>query len=207
MYGKMSKEMAERGEKKVENAKKRVDPNIKKYIDHAISEGIRAGLDIARQREKSRFNAYRATEERLYAMPVLTEKTIKDKERLQELIDNPELPQRSKDIKRFQRSGQRLDEEEILEAIIQDLQAQIAADEHEIHAINLALETIKEDEYYPALAGRYFNAKNDKTIAVDLRCDETTVWRNRRRLVKRLAVRLYGVEALSDRPESKQGTS
>lgn len=191
----------------MENAKKRVDPNIKKYIDHAISEGIRAGLDIARQREKSRFNAYRATEERLYAMPVLTEKTIKDKERLQELIDNPELPQRSKDIKRFQRSGQRLDEEEILEAIIQDLQAQIAADEHEIDIINTALDLVRDDTYYPALTGRYFQDISDKKIAVELKCDETTVWRNRRRLVKRLAVRLYGVEALSDRPESKQGTS
>ena len=37
---------------------------------------------------------------------------------------------------------------------------------------------------------------NDEEIAEKIHCDPTTVWRNRKRLIQRLAVRLYGVDAV-----------
>lgn len=172
--------------------------NIKRYIDLAVQEGIRAGLEMAEKKERAAFNAYRATEERLYALPTLRVKVEKDKEDLLDIQEHG-IPQRSKDICRFQRDGLRLDHEDILDALIRDLTAKIAADEYEIEIMTTALDTVKEDDYYRALTGRYFDNIGDKAIAVELKCDDTTVWRNRSRLVRRVAVRLYGVEAIGQR--------
>ena len=41
-----------------------------------------------------------------------------------------------------------------------------------------------------------FKELTDEEIAGEIHCDATTVWRNRKRLVQRLAVRLYGADAL-----------
>ena len=43
---------------------------------------------------------------------------------------------------------------------------------------------------------KYFDNVKDADAALRLRCDPATVRRNRRRLVRRLALRLYGVECI-----------
>lgn len=169
---------------------------LQEIIQKAVEQGIKAGYQVAKKESKHKFNAYRATEERLYSLPVLIGKVEKDRERLQELKQDPHLPRRSKDICRFKRAGVRLTDEEIVDALKQDLQAKIAGDEFEIQTVQEALEIVKGDPQYRTLAGRYFDNISDGEIARELKCDESTVWRNRKRLVKRVAVRLYGVEAV-----------
>ena len=104
--------------------------------------------------------------------------------------------QRSKSITRFTKTGVRLTPEEIFEAVVTDTEAEIAADEHEIEAIERALAAISDDPYYLAVTGKYIDHMTDEEIAGEIHCDATTVWRNRKRLVQRLAVRLYGADAL-----------
>lgn len=83
-----------------------------------------------------------------------------------------------------------------MEAVIIDLEAAIAATSHELEAIEKALASIRDDPYYLAVDGKYIQRMNDEEIAEKIHCDPTTVWRNRKRLIQRLAVRLYGVDAV-----------
>ena len=94
------------------------------------------------------------------------------------------------------KSGVRLTPEEIFEAAVIDLEATIAADEYEIEAMERALATIEKDDYYLTVTGRYIDDLPDERVAELIPCDTTTVWRNRKRLVQRLAVWLYGAEAI-----------
>ena len=139
--------------------------------------------------------AYKDTERRLYAYTDLLEKIEGDKEKLSELMTHG-APTRSASIVRFQRSGVRLSPEEILDGILQDLNATIAADQHEADTIAAALARIKDDAYYAAIAGKFIERRADEEIAADIPCDPSTVRRNRGRLIHRLAVMLYGAQAI-----------
>lgn len=172
------------------------NPNINKIIKRAISEAvaeaIQAGYRQAVQRPK---DIYKATERRLYAYPDLKDKIKTDREYLKN-IHALGLDRQSTDIVRFKKSGVRLSDEEIKDAIILDYQAKIAAAEREIKLIDDALTPLTSDPYYLTISGRYFENLQDDIIANKLHCDSSTVRRNRGRLVHRIAVRLFGVEAL-----------
>lgn len=72
----------------------------------------------------------------------------------------------------------------------------LAADRYEIETLERALATVQGDAYYQALSGKYLDDVDDRDIAEALECDTSTVWRHRKRLVQRVAVWLYGAEAL-----------
>ena len=59
-----------------------------------------------------------------------------------------------------------------------------------------ALASIQDDPYYLTVTGKYVERMQDSDIAEKISCDPATVWRNRKRLIQRVAVRLYGVEAI-----------
>lgn len=162
--------------------------DIEKIIQRAVhAERLSA--------ERMAKDAYKATECRLYALRDLRERVRDNKERLEEIRQYGPR-NRSKDITRFMKTGVRLSPEEIVEAVITDMEAAIAADEFEIETVERALSVIADDTYYLAVTGKYIEGLTDEEIAEKIPCDPTTVWRNRKRLVKRLAVRLYGVEAV-----------
>ena len=104
-------------------------------------------------------DAFKATERRLCAIPDLREKLKDDEEELEKARRNG-LKERSYSVPRF---GVKLPPEEIMKAVIMDLEASIAA---------------------------------TKEIAEKIHCDPVLVWRNRRSLVQRVAVRLYGACAV-----------
>ena len=166
--------------------------NIESIITRTVRETIEAYRASSSRSVK---DAFKATERRLYALPDLREKLEDDRELLAEIrAYGPR--QRSKSITRFTKTGVRLTPEEIFEAVVTDTEAEIAADEHEIEAIERALAAISDDPYYQAVTGKYIDHMTDEEIAGEIHCDATTVWRNRKRLVQRLAVRLYGADAL-----------
>ena len=102
----------------------------------------------------------------------------------------------SKSIVRFSRTGIRLTQEEILEALVMDMEATIAADTYEIECVEKALTAIEADTYYETVKGKYIDGRSDEQIAETIPCDYTTVWRNRKRLVQKVAVMLYGAQAV-----------
>jgi hypothetical protein len=165
-----------------------VNAKTKALIEEAVNAGLQAGRTQASNMARDTF---KATERRLYALPILEKKVIADKEKLAELRENGSHWQ-SKSIARFQRTGYRVSPEEMIDAIIQDLEATIAADEHEIETVRGVLEMFKDDPFYPTVTGRYIDCFEDEVIAVDLQCGATQVWKQRVRIVRNIAVMLYG---------------
>ena len=161
-------------------------------IDSIIRKAVEAGR---RSAERSVKDAFRATERRLYALPDIRAKLADDKEALED-VKKYGVKNKSRSITRFMKSGVRLTPEEALAAVVMDLEADIAADEHEIRVMERALASIADDEYYATVTGKYFDRLTDEAIAARIQCDNTTVWRNRKRLVQRISVRLYGVDAV-----------
>ena len=84
----------------------------------------------------------------------------------------------------------------MLEAMIRDLRARIAADEYEVETLGRALKDIADDPYFLSVKGKFLDGMTDDRIAETIPCDPSTVRRNRGRLVRKIAVLLYGVEAL-----------
>lgn len=166
--------------------------DIEAIIKKAVNAGIEAGK---RQAERAPVDAYKATEKRLYALPDLKDKVERDKQYLKDLLQHG-LAKHSKDIVRFKTSGQRLSDDEILEGVAKDVQAAIAADEFEIKTIEDALAPLTSDPNYLVISGRFFEGKSDEEIGKKLKCDPTTVRRNRGKLMHRIVVRLYGAGAL-----------
>lgn len=168
------------------------------FIENAIEKAVKAGIEAGRTmaaEDQGKFNAYKATEQRLYNLNDLKDKLAEDRERMKEL--QAEGPRgHSKDIARFSHSTQRLTTEEILDALIQDILTVIAKTEVEIKTVEKALDVVAKDPYYRALTGKYFDRLNDIELAEQMDCDKATVWRNRSRLVNRVSVRLYGVDAM-----------
>ena len=171
-----------------------IPPEIKSYIDEVAKKTAAAVSDAYKplQQPQNAKAAFKNTEARLYALPVLKVKIKDDEEKIEELRTYG-TPARSKSITRFSKSSTRMDP---VEAIIKDKQACIESDQHEVDVLEEALEIIKPDPYYESVSGRYFEGLDNEAIAESLGCDATTVWRNRQRLIKSLSVRLYGTAAI-----------
>lgn len=163
-------------------------PTVEEIIQKAV-----AAQRIASERQAQ--DTFKATEKRLYAYPIIRLKIADDHERIEE-IQQYGAPGKSKSVVRFQKSGIRLTPEEIAEAQILDITAQIASNEHEIETIDKALQIIAGDTYADVVKYKYFEGKSDEEIAEKIHCDPRTVRRNKSRLVGRLAVFLYGVAAV-----------
>ncbi len=157
--------------------------DIEGIIKKAVCEGLAAGRA---QREQDTREVYRATERRLYAYPDI-------KDRLDDNLYGEKM--RSHDITKFIRGGRVTEGEK--EAAL-DLAAEAARmrDEAEAQEIEDALAVVQNDAYYDTVSMRYFDNAPDSEIAEVCGCEERTVRRNRSRLVRRLAVRLYGADAL-----------
>lgn len=170
-----------------------VTPEVQAAIDAAVARGLEEGRRDQRQQSRS---AFQRTEARLYAMPTLRRKVVSDKEELQRLVDGGALPERSKDLTRFSRGGSRISAEDKLDAVITDLRACIATDEHEIDTMERALMEVEDEEYFQIIEKKYFCGWNDDQIAEIFPCDPRTVKRQKNRLVGRVAVFLYGTQAM-----------
>jgi hypothetical protein len=157
-------------------------------IDEVIAKTIIATRRDCLQTPK---DVYSATERRLYAYPVIKAKIKNDMELLERYLGG-ERPSKSSWFIRFQKSGIRLSDEEILDALIEDMRAKIAADECEIETIDKALEFIGDDRYVKVIPCLYFEGKTISQTCDEVPCDRSTVFRQKSRLVRRLATFLYG---------------
>lgn len=169
--------------------KKQKKPTLEEVISRTV---MATRLSCAREPQ----DAFKATEKRLYAYPVLQAK-IKDDEEMLEEIARYGVHERSRSVTRFIKSGIRLEPDEIREAVLLDLRAAIDGDRYEISRIEKAMEQISDDEYREIVRYKYFEQKNDDEIAELMHCAPRTVRAHKSRLVGRLSVFLYGAGALA----------
>ena len=92
--------------------------------------------------------------------------------------------------------GMRITPEEAHTVQMARLRAQLNSDELEVRRMKRALALIEDDPYYEIIKQYYYRCKPDSAISYRMNCDTATVGRNRRRLVKKLALRLYGADVL-----------
>lgn len=166
--------------------------NKKQTVEEIINKTVLATrLSCARETK----DAFKATEKRLYAYPLLLAKIKDDRETIAE-IEQYGIRERSHSITRFIKSGTRLEPDEIKAAILMDLRAQIENDLHETMRIEKALKQIENDEYRDIIKYKYFEQKSDEEIAELIHCAPRTVRTHKSALVGRLSVILYGAGAL-----------
>ena len=182
--------MAEQKQPKKSETKKR--PSVEQMIRDAVLAGIAAGRSDA---PETAGKAFHYAEDRISNYHTLLGKIERDKKFVEQvqIIGSPE---RSKSILRYSKGGVRLSPEEQLQAVISSTQADIARNEAEAESIREALEEISGDEYYFTVEQRYFDNKTDEEIAAASNRGRATIWRNRTRLVRKMAVHFFGSAAL-----------
>jgi hypothetical protein len=171
--------------------------NIEKIIEQAVKRAVNAAMLLGVAKGKSEIkDPFKQTEIRLYAYPELKDNIVKYNKDIEDLRQEGSSG-RSKDIVFFSISGgTRLSVEEIQEGRIMVLQKKIYRDQTEIDEIDFALQAVENDEYYPVVTLKYFEGKSDDEIAAAIPCDPRTIRRNKSRLIHKIAVKLYGAEAV-----------
>lgn len=82
-------------------------------------------------------------------------------------------------------------EEESVEDAVRNVQRSVEGTVQAIALIDKCMAALRTDPYYSILEMRYFEGRTQEDIAATLGCNQTTVARNKSRLVKELAMRLF----------------
>jgi hypothetical protein len=162
-------------------------------INTAVRRALDAGFVRAQHHQK---DLYQQTERRLRRYPTL----ILNIERYQETIDDlkreakmPGGTRRSKDIVMMQASGVRLTPEEILEGRLISVEHKKKIDADEVRELEHALSIVQDDPYFRIIELKYFGEDlTDDQISQQIKCDQSTTSRNKKRLMNIVVDALYG---------------
>lgn len=165
---------------------------IKKEIKQMFQECIKHGYNQAKHEIN---NHFKHTEKRLYAFKQL-QKNVITYERDIENLKAEKNSGKSKDIVLMKSSGVRLSDDEILEGKIITIQMKIDRDIKEIKELMRALHTIKKITNHEIIHYKYFEELSDTEIAEKLHMHERTVRRNRKQLINKLMIALYGADVI-----------
>lgn len=169
---------------------------INSNINKQINKAIKAITEATEEAQAHQRNYYQDTERLLYNYPALRLKLAQDEEDLEKgvLIYSRE---KSKDIVKFLSfSGGKAPEEIVQEELERSRRASMERTRLEINRIDRALETIKDDMYYDIIPMKYFDESKIESIAEHFGKDESTIKRNKSRLVRKIMVVLFGADAL-----------
>ena len=81
--------------------------------------------------------------------------------------------------------------EESVEDAVRSVQRSVQDIVQVISKIDNAMYALRNDPYYKILEMRYFNGRTQEDIALELKCSQQNVSKNKSRLVKELAMRLF----------------
>lgn len=140
---------------------------------------------------------YKATERRLRAYPELKANIARYEADIKDIAH--EDMGKSADIVIFQSHSGKTPErdlEELRQEKIFKLTECIYRDSQEVREIERALERIKGQEYYRIIPMIYFEGRSQKEIEKEMHCDRTTIWRNRKVLIEKMSIVLYGADAI-----------
>lgn len=168
---------------------------IEKSFDKQVKKAVELIQEANKRQEQEERNYFKDTERLLYNYPALKQKIDADVE----FLNNPDAEAKpsckSKDIVCFSTSNtgsHGLD----LDRYTQGVKSSMMRTRQEVLRIERALESIKGDTYYRVIELKYFDGLSFEEIAEGLEKDEKTCRRNRSRLVNKLKIMLFGVEAI-----------
>ncbi len=169
-----------------------------KEIRKLIAETVRQTVPLVlAQRQPPRPSGYKATEQRLYAYPVLVDNVRNRWPADIEDLKREPVGETSKSIVKWSvQGGVRITPEERQESRILAVQAKLEHDRQELAVMDRALATVKMDAAYPWLEEFYFQRMDIEAIAEKHETTWQVVAKGKAALVRVLALRLYGAEAL-----------
>lgn len=88
--------------------------------------------------------------------------------------------------------------EESVEAAVRTVQASVEGTVQAIALIDKCMAALKSDPYYKILEMRYFEGRTQEDIAVEFNCSQVTISKNKSRLVKELAMRLFPNQVIDE---------
>ena len=88
--------------------------------------------------------------------------------------------------------------EDAVEDAVRNVERSVQDTVQAIALINKCMAALKNDPYYDILPMRYFEGRTLEDIGVYLGCDHSTISRNRSRLVRELAMRLFPDEVVNE---------
>ena len=125
-------------------------------------------------------------------------------EKKQEIVELREhgVPQKSKSIVAYSpgssvQSGVVLPDEAV-ESAVHSVECAISSTVQVIGMIDKAMAALKNDPYYEVLEMRYLEGRTLEDIGVHFNCDHSTISRNKNRLVRELAMRLFPDEVIGE---------
>ncbi|GEM_PF-691242 len=187
-----------------------VEKSFKKEVSKAVNT-ISSALNIAEEGKK---NYFKETETLLYNYAVLKLKVIEDARELEN--GGPQLKGKSKDIVRFSaKGGSRLPEDVVAEEYYNSRRASMERTRLRVKDIERGLNKIRASRYYRVIELKYGIPPEDfdwdsedasdnlkqyepitiKEISEIIPCDESTVKRNRNKLVNTLKIAIFGGDA------------
>lgn len=145
-------------------------------------------------KEKQEKTAYQKTEQLLFNYPGFKRIVA---ERMQEIDDLRRfgVPKKCGGVSEYVAKGGLprgiVLEEESVESAVATVQRSVQGTVQAITLIDKCMAALQYDPYYPILEMRYFEGRTQEDIAVALNCNQATIARNKSRLVKELAMRLF----------------
>lgn len=89
-------------------------------------------------------------------------------------------------------------EEESVDNAIASVQRSVEGTVQAVALIDRCMAALKGDPYYKILEMRYFEGRTQEDIAVTFGCNQATIARNKSRLVKELAMRLFPDQVVNE---------
>ena len=88
--------------------------------------------------------------------------------------------------------------EESVEAAVRRVEASVQDTVHALSLIDKCMEQLKSDPYYGVLEMLYFEGRTQEDIAVTYGCSQVAISKNKSRLVRELAMRLFPNQAINE---------
>lgn len=175
--------------------------HIKQIIDETIkstTEAVVVELKKAHMLKSLDKTSFQKTEQLLYNYNNF-KAAIADKREQIKTIQEVGLTKRSKSITSWSSGSNYSDVKSDMEQAedqIRKLEAIIEKTTEYVEKIDWALERICNDPYFPIIRLKYFEGKSREIIAEYLNCDETTISRNKNRLINVLKLFLFSDDAM-----------
>ena len=88
--------------------------------------------------------------------------------------------------------------EESVDAAVRTVQRSVQDTVQAVSLIDRCMESLKHDPYYKVLEMRYFEGRTQEDIALEFKCNQATIARNKSRLVKELSIRLFPNQVINE---------
>lgn len=170
---------------------------VKALIDNGL-----VGASANRKTKQSEKSAYQKTEQLLYNYNGF-KKIVAEKQLEIEELRKYGVPDKSLSIVEYTPNGGGVVQgtvlrDEAVESAVQKINCAVQRTVQVIAMIDRGMAALANDPYYKVLEMRYFEGRTHEEIGFQLNCDQSTISRNKSRLVKELALRLFPDEVVSE---------